>query len=613
MRDLRKVLANPLLLLACGAIIAGCGGDAYTAGSPSAPAGGRTTFSEGAATSTAAPAAPAAGPALDSGATTASAAGGSARKAPSLSGLDAPAASAAGAPLGAPAGAAGTDAAPPPAAPVAPVAPALAQAPLTAGQIDDNARFPEYLDFLHHYQGPAAQLIPVEQRLFVRVEDGAGHPVAGARVQLFDGSRPVFDGETVSDGRILFLPQAAGAAQAQSLAAIVGRGTQQVEAAVRPGKGEQTIRLDQLPDNSGPVGLDLVFLMDATGSMGDEIDRVKATVDTIASRITQLPGSSPPRLGLVAFRDRGDEYVTRAWDFTDSVPQFQQNLANVVAAGGGDTPESVQAGLNAAIHLPGWADNSHGRRLRLVVLVGDAAPHLDYANDTPYPALLQQAVAAGIKILPIGASGLDPQGEYIFRQFAQVTQGQFVFLTYADGVSGAPGVATENHVSNFSVDQLDSLVVNLVAHEIANQTGQPAQTGAGVVVPAVALPAAPAQPAPPAAAAPDFFARVGAALTGGSMPLWLLLLLPVVVWASRGRAARVRPPAPTAPFAEPVPVSEAPPWYPAAARFNAERTTSLPAALTYAPPLPRDVYVTTTGGPATAPLPALPPEVAARA
>jgi Mg-chelatase subunit ChlD len=525
-------------------------------------------------------------------------------KAPALSGLDAPAASAAGAPLAAPTGGSGAAPAPP-----VPVAPALAQAPLTAGQIDDNARFPEYLDFIHQYQGPAVDLIPVDQRLFVRVEDGAGHPVAGARVQMFDGPRPVFDGETVSDGRILFLPQAALATQAQSLRAVVGRGKEQVEATVRPGVEDQTIRLPQLPDNSGPVGLDLVFLMDATGSMGDEIDRVKGTVDSIAARIAQLPGSSRPRLGLVAYRDRGDEYVTRAWDFTDSVPQFQQNLANVIAAGGGDTPESVQAGLNDAIHLPGWADNSHGRRLRLIVLVGDAPPHLDYANDMPYPDLLQQAVAAGIKILPIGASGLDAQGEYIFRQFAQVTQGQFVFLTYADGVSGAPGVATENHVSNFSVDQLDSLVVNLVAHEIANQTGEQSQTGGAVVVPAVALPAAPAAPV---AAEPDFFARVGAALTGGTMPLWLLLLLPVVVWASRGRKARVRPPAPTAPFAEPAPVSAAPPWYPAAARFNGERTTSLPAALTYAPPLPRDVYVTTTRGPATAPLPALPPDVAAR-
>ena len=70
--------------------------------------------------------------------------------------------------------------------------------------------------------------------------------------------------------------------------------------------------------------------------MGDEIDKIKATVGSIAQRIEQLPGSSAPRFGLVAFRDRGDEYVTRSWDFTSDIRQFSANLGNVYAAGGGE-------------------------------------------------------------------------------------------------------------------------------------------------------------------------------------------------------------------------------------------------------------------------------------
>ena len=81
----------------------------------------------------------------------------------------------------------------------------------------------------------------------------------------------------------------------------------------------------------------------------------------------------------------------------------------------------------------------------------------------------------------MGASNLEADGEYIFRQFAQVTQGQFVFLTYANGVSGAPGSLTDKHVSDFTVQNLDSLIVGLVAGEIANQTGQPVDTGGQVV------------------------------------------------------------------------------------------------------------------------------------
>lgn len=350
---------------------------------------------------------------------------------------------------------------------------------LTAGQVDDNARFEEYLEYWRSSYELPVEHIDVQQRVFVRVLDGSQKPVAGAHVQLFDGQRQVFYGQTMSDGRVLFFPRAAGLAQGGQLRAVVGRGRHSTQAIVPlpadTHTTEQSVTLSDLKDNDGPVHLDLVFLLDATGSMGDEIDRIKATVDSIASRIQQV-GGAKPRLGLVAYRDRGDDYVTRAWDFTDSVQAFQADLASVTADGGGDEPEAVNAGLREAINLPGWADNSTGRHLRLIVLVGDAPPHLDYPNDPRYPHLLQEAVHRGIKIFPVGASGLNPQGEYIFRQFAQVTQGKFVFLTYANGVSGEPGVRTTHHVSNYTVQDLDALIVDLVAGEVANQTGRSMQS-----------------------------------------------------------------------------------------------------------------------------------------
>lgn len=357
------------------------------------------------------------------------------------------------------------------------------QSPLTAGQVDDNAKYQEYLDYLGTYYG-YMNSIDVSQRLFVRVLDGSQMPVAGARVQLFDGIRQVFDGETVSDGRVLFLPRTANVQQATSLKAVITRGQSSVEATVKLNGPEQVVSLAGLSDNIGPVSPDIVFLLDATGSMGDEIARIKETVGSIAQRIEQIPDSSTPRYGLVAFRDHGDEYVTRKWDFTSDVQQFSANLANVEANGGGDTPEAVNEGLQEAINLQGWGDNSTGKHLRLVILVGDAPPHTDY--NTSYPALLNEAVAKGIKIFPVGASNLDADGEYVFRQFAQVTQGQFVFLTYENGVSGAPGVMTDKHVDDFTVQNLDSLIVGMVAGEIANQTGQSVDMGQSQTVPVTA-------------------------------------------------------------------------------------------------------------------------------
>src|SRR5262249_31480919 len=158
--------------------------------------------------------------------------------------------------------------------------------------------------------------VDVSQRLLVRVLDGSQHPVAGADVKLFDGNRKVFEGTTMSDGQILFFPSAAGESQTAQYNAVISRGQTRVQAVIKQDGPEQVVTLGGLKDNSGAVGVDLVFLLDATGSMGDEIDKIKGSVGDIAQRIEQLPGSSAPRFGLVAFRDRGDDFVTRSWDFT---------------------------------------------------------------------------------------------------------------------------------------------------------------------------------------------------------------------------------------------------------------------------------------------------------
>jgi hypothetical protein len=253
--------------------------------------------------------------------------------------------------------------------------------------------------------------------------------------------------------------------------------------------------------------------------------------------------------------------------------------------------------------------------------VGDAAPHLDYANDYQYAGLLQEAVQAGIKIFPIGASGLNDQGEYIFRQFAEVTQGQFVFLTYENGVSGAPGVSTDHHVSNFTVSQLDSLIVNLVAGEIANQTGPRAAVNdpAPAPVPVDVVQSAPVAPPVPAwlAAVTGLRDAVAGLAQDGSTIFWLLLILLVAVWMRRvpARARRAAPP--SVPFAAPTaPDTEAPPTRSlegAVARVAHERATHLPAAMTAPPVAPLDAYLSVEPGPGrTAPLPPLPTRVVER-
>jgi Mg-chelatase subunit ChlD len=206
--------------------------------------------------------------------------------------------------------------------------------------------------------------------------------------------------------------------------------------------------------------------MDATGSMEDEIDKLKTTMREIAGTIDALPERPDVRYALVAYRDRGDQFVVRTNDFTSDVGAFQRTLAALQAGGGGDEPESVNEALHRSLNELSWRPND---TVRMILLVGDAPPHLDYQEPYSYDRDMIDAVRRGIKIFPIGASGLNDQGEYIFRQMAQFTGGKFVFLTYAQAgdSSSGPGTQTDHDVSNYSVDTLDRLVVRLVQEELA--------------------------------------------------------------------------------------------------------------------------------------------------
>jgi hypothetical protein len=110
-------------------------------------------------------------------------------------------------------------------------------------------------------------------------------------------------------------------------------------------------------------------------------------------------------------------------------------------------------------------------------LIADAPPHLDYPQDYDYAVEMEDAARRGIKIFPVASSELDDQGEYVFRQLAQYTQGRFIFLTYAGPTnSGAPGETTTHHVDDYSVENLDDLLVRLVTEELAYQRPHFAQT-----------------------------------------------------------------------------------------------------------------------------------------
>ena len=350
-----------------------------------------------------------------------------------------------------------------------------APASLKAGEVDDNAQWDDYLLFRQQYAGPAVHDRDVSERYSVTVNDAQGRPLLGAQVTFYAGDQAVYSARSGANGRVLFFPKALEQAPAVTTWRVVADLDDALaEATLRRGEDYRlTIPLDH-PGRAADAALplDVLFLIDATGSMADEIGKLQESIQQIAARLDALPARPAVRFAMTIYRDRGDLFVTRSFDFTPDVTRFAAALAEVRADGGGDTPESVNEALHRALHGPEWRG---AEAVKLVFLVADAAPHLDYAGDYDYAVEMQTAAERGIRVFSVASSGLDDQGEYIFRQIAQFTQGRFIFLTYAPG--GGPGDTTTHHVEDFSVQNLDDLVVRLVEEAQATISRQQVASG----------------------------------------------------------------------------------------------------------------------------------------
>lgn len=350
----------------------------------------------------------------------------------------------------------------------------VADVSLNAGWVDDNEAWDDYLRYREAFGslGLAADDVPIEQRRILTVVDGEGRPVLDARVVITDATGAVVhESRTHADGRTLFFPQTVATDGQQRTApwdVRVERGEATATGALDPELLEYRLVLDAAVRT--PLQLDVLFLVDATGSMADEIERLKANMISVAEEIAALPADPDLRLAMTVYRDAGDLFVTRTFDFTPDVAAFTDALGDVVADGGGDWPEALDEALAESLTAPAWRGDG---TVRLVFLLADAPPHIDDGaeateGNTSYATSVLWAVRDGVKILPIASSDTDPQAEFVFRQLAQITDAPFVFLTYgADGAS--PGELTDLEVEDYSVLPLDELVVRLVADELAPQ------------------------------------------------------------------------------------------------------------------------------------------------
>jgi hypothetical protein len=215
---------------------------------------------------------------------------------------------------------------------------------------------------------------------------------------------------------------------------------------------------------SALTGLDIAFVVDATGSMGDEIAYLKSEVVDVIRRVKMNNQSLDIRTASVFYRDFSDEYVTKIFPFGKSLKQNLAFIRNQFAGGGGDFEEAVPEGLEAGIDSLKWSENALAR---IMFLILDAPPHLTPENIEKLHRLTQKAAQKGIRIIPITASGIDKNVEYLMKSLGVTTGGTYVFLTDDSGIGGGHIKATtEKH----EVEHLNDLMVRLIKDATDTET-----------------------------------------------------------------------------------------------------------------------------------------------
>ena len=149
--------------------------------------------------------------------------------------------------------------------------------------------------------------------------------------------------------------------------------------------------------------------------MAEEIFQIKDNLLSIAEKVVQLPEAPRPRLAMVSYRDREDEYITRLFDFESDANEFSKTIKDVEADGGGDYPESLNEGVHVAVNKTSWNEGDPNA-VRLIFLIADAPPQLNYEQDYDYSYTLVETQEKGIKVFAVASSGLRKTGEFIFRQ-----------------------------------------------------------------------------------------------------------------------------------------------------------------------------------------------------
>ncbi len=333
---------------------------------------------------------------------------------------------------------------------------------ITASAWDDNRYYSAYTDLFSGGQadkedGKFFRYVAdtwgmvTTSRVKVTVKNG-DDPVIGATVSYYDSAQNEYAAVTDARGIAYIFPTD----DSGNVTVKVGDTVQTAPFTAE----ERELTVDFAGTRQRDNLIKLMFVIDVTGSMGDELDYLTAEIADVINRVVTQNEGVRIDLAFLFYRDDGDDVKFSYADFMnvtegEGLATQQTALAKQRADGGGDTPEAVDEALLLAVGKDWGEENS----TKLIFHVLDAPPHDETINKTRYESAVKTAAKKGIRISPVLCSGADTLCEYLVRQEAIYTGGTFVFVTDHSGIGEAH---LDPEIPNAVVEKLNDLLVRLI-------------------------------------------------------------------------------------------------------------------------------------------------------
>lgn len=358
-------------------------------------------------------------------------------------------------------------------APGTPAQPAPRAGLLTAGEWNDLHNWNRHwIDLLADGEIDAYEnmygFFP-KQRYTVMLTNGQDFPVADAPVQLSNRRGEVlWESRTDNTGKAelwvdLFKNDKHADSSEFNVSFLVNGNWFTPAEALKPAKkGINLFKTEA--DCKAPKNVDIVWAVDATGSMGDEIEYLKTELLDVIGRAKGRNSDLSFRMGTVFYRDVSDAYITKSSGLSYDIAKTVDFIRKQSADGGGDYPEAVHSALEEAIYGQKWSEHAIAR---ICFLVLDASPHQSAEVNASLQKSIREAARLGIRIVPVTASGIQKDTEFLMKFFGLATNGTYVFLTDHSGIGGKH---LEPTTDEYKVEPLNELLVRLITEYTSIET-----------------------------------------------------------------------------------------------------------------------------------------------